>query len=1539
MSRAGGAATLSGVAYQALYTASRFAEAITEEGIISLCAEAHHDALPVLSDEPVFIAQKPAVDDLMIVHQDGSAEYISLKYRGSNATWDVKHLRDRGIWADFLKQHRQRPDARLLLVTQTPIDPTLAMCLERAKIATLDRLEYDLDSAAFKLFSTIEETLRTITDGDIPRAAVLKFLQQVELIIAPAAYLDEHLLLRLRPHTADAVAAKNVLLALALRAGAGQLELTPRRIREELVNHGQPLILPPAATAVMAQLQEVSTTLTNAPATIGQLPTHHIDRPEIEALLEWLQTPVPAQQPGQTASALRSRVIIGGAGVGKTVLLRDLCLAVQALYMPVLGLKADRTKGQTKGELLQEIQLAGLQHPLQPALATVATAERPAVVIIDQLDALSMCLSANRGYLNSYTELIADLSRLPYVRLVLSCRTFDLQHDPELALIRQAPSIEVPLLSLEQVGEALSAVQVATTLSGLAPTLRELLRVPLHLALYCALDDEARSGAPISSVQGLYERLIDHYLINRTRLPAGIAAMRVKTYLTDMARAMHEDQTLTLPKFKYKETDEEVFQYLRSRGILAETGRAGQQVAFFHQSFYEYLFARHFVASGQPLADFVLQSGQGLFQRSLIQQVLSYLRNVDAEAYCTALQQLLSNTQCRTHIKLLLTQYMGSQSQPYEEERTIVHAYILPDTMLLPAFLEVVHSRAWLSWLVTPTIFRLLMPVSVPVNHGAGGHAVFWRLAQYAPDLALQQVDALPDDEYKLDWVRQVLSHIKGFDHPLFPVLFEQVFKPEALGQHQFWFWHILKDASATLPEWVALKTYEQLAHWPNMNSAHAQHEDHMQSEVFKSLYQSAPATCFKLCSSLLRTWIKQANYHRNLDLIPYRSKYPMVPAPYFLTLADRSLPEPHNAPEAVQHYVEHFMAVQAAVPTSPYHKLITRWLHSRHEILFNHALAAAATNPTAFLNPLIRLFIKPGWLAAAARRSRISYTSLTIFPVVWDAALPDQRTQLAAALTSRSTLISEEIYGEDGQRKIFNEFGYATHCFLLALNPVRVSGFAALEHLQKPLLRKWGNIVNEKPRPSGVTITSGDPSPAEHWKVDAITLKGWLKALRKHRDKPRDFWLRGGTYDGLCRQLGELIKERPAAWQPLVQYLLDEKDESIKRLLPEFYRAAPKLAAPLIDQALQIGLLTDETVRYLRRNEFDADGQRVEALPNDIRADLALISANLDSVPAPSDDKKEVELLMQAHRSVGGQAVYNLLFEKLPTEVIPEVIEVLHTIAEQGSLYVRAAAVHYVATLLSAKVPPEQVVSLFIKLVGTNYQLIAPGLWSLQHLIWRGKDAFLRLFHQAIATEEARKPITQVLTVQWGHNEPGAYELLVQLWALDPDLRATSLRQLRDGYAEWPDNQLVFDAFERFLSDSMTEDLQRAYDSLFIDLPIEDFARIYPLLPPYLVVCALGTGREYHFVIDYLAKNIKQHPVECIAALDILFSHMPVTRSYFYAKKALEVLIEAYTRLPHHTSANADTEAALDLFDKLLARPDCRTDLDRALSQVQNPR
>ncbi|MDO1451096.1 ATP-binding protein [Rhodocytophaga aerolata] len=1535
MSRKGGSATLSGVEYQALYTASRFAEAITEDDIISLRPEAHHTELPIPIDgqSAPLMPQQPAVDDLVIVHLSEPTEYISLKYRDGKGSWDVKQLIAREVLRDFFNQHQQDATARLILVSQSPMDRDLEDCVERVNTSKLDSLKDDLGAKPYQVFKEIEIYLqKTFENAALSRTYILRFIHQIEFYCLPAISITENLILRLQPHVVNASAVKKSLHALALRAGATQQIITPDSIRRKLQEEGYPLIVPPAINEVLSQLQQASSSLTSEYATIGLLSPHHITRPEIDELLAWILNPLPVPQTGDSAASQKSKILIGGAGVGKTVLTRSLCLALQNKDIPVLGLKADRVKGSTKGELLREIRLAGLHHPLLQALATVASPERPSVVIIDQLDALSMCLSAERGHLNSYTELLSELYNLTHIRIILSCRTFDLEHDPDLASFRQAQRIEVPLLSLAQVEEALQATHIAPNLKGISPVLKELLRVPLHLALYCALDEEDRGGMPISSLQGLYERLFSNYLVRRNRLPANLEPKRVKDYLTNLAVAMYNGQTLTLPRFKYQDQDEEVFEYLCSRGALVVTGPLDQQIAFFHQSFYEYLFARHFAVSDKSLADFVLSSGQGLFQRSLIQQVLTYLRGVNASEYILSLGQLLGSIHCRFHIRLLLTQQIASQSNPLTEEFSVVEDYILRNDALRLAFLEAVNARPWLEWLTSPRIFRQLIPEVGALDDTPDGRTLFWRLVNYAPSLAIEQVDALPENTHKREWIAYILFRLKAFKHPLFIPLFEKLFESFVTPNQQFIFWHILQEAVKDLPQWVASKMYEQLKEWTKVCSRNSQHENHQQTEIFKALYRAAPDICFNICSKLLRTWIRQANNYRDPYYKNKKSKYLLLPAPYSL---EQDFPEKEetlrDTTDAVQFYAQKYLVDPTNYLTAPDRRTVKKWLHSRVNLLINISLVTIAAKPAHFTDAVFKLFLKPGWLAEATDHS-FSYYCLTIFPVIWDAASLDQKQSLAKALTSRITLVDEEVYKYEGHSKFYTRFGRATLHYLLALSPERLSHFPELLQLYKELLRKWGYIPNSVPH-SGVKVTSGYPSPAQHWKIDVIPAKNWLKALRKYRVKERQFMSEEGTYEGLLHHLTRLIKDNPSQWQPLVQYLIKHQDESVATLVSILYDANPLLASPLLEEAHQLGLLTDGDLRRICRNtRVDLNGNLQKADPEDIRAELKIIGANLDSVSTISGEKKDI--LMDALSSTGGYAVYNLLRENLPKEVIPEVVDTLRLVALKGSLYVRAGAVHHLAMLLNTEIPPQETVNLFVDLIGEDYELIEPGLWSLQYLVWRDYNTFSKLFRCAMGEKKAYEPMTKILTVLWGHDKAGAIELLKELWEIEPELKATSLEQLIKGYDVWPDKGVFFNAFALFLTLQPTEKLRRAYNFVFLHLPSDTFGRMAPLLISYLEACASKFDHD-HYILEYLAQNIRSHARECITILDALFSQIPPKRNYVGAQRGLEILIEIYTSLSHHTSDSPESQAALNLLDKLLARPDCRAELNAVLAQV----
>ena len=56
--------------------------------------------------------------------------------------------------------------------------------------------------------------------------------------------------------------------------------------------------------------------------------------------------------------------------------------------------------------------------------------EDPVMILVDQLDALSLTLSRDQTTLSILLSTIARLRNVKRVRILTSCRTFDLHNDP-----------------------------------------------------------------------------------------------------------------------------------------------------------------------------------------------------------------------------------------------------------------------------------------------------------------------------------------------------------------------------------------------------------------------------------------------------------------------------------------------------------------------------------------------------------------------------------------------------------------------------------------------------------------------------------------------------------------------------------------------------------------------------------------------------------------------------------------------------------------------------------------------------------------------------------------------------------------------------------------------------------------------------------------------------------------------------------------------------------------------------------------------------
>src|SRR5690606_5221474 len=165
----------------------------------------------------------------------------------------------------------------------------------------------------------------------------------------------------------------------------------------------------------------------------------------------------------------------------------------------------------------------------------------------------------------------------------------------------------------------------------------------------------------IKSLQDLYSHLWRHKIIgNRSFNTVKVDYEKVTQFVFELASKMYEIQQINVDQRLFEDRYAEEIIYLRTEGIINTTDK----IEFFHQSFFDYSFARNFTNENKNLTEDILSRHQGLFIRSKIKQILNYRRSVNEIQYDKDIEELVLNDKIRFHIKLLVLQQVAFQQQP-----------------------------------------------------------------------------------------------------------------------------------------------------------------------------------------------------------------------------------------------------------------------------------------------------------------------------------------------------------------------------------------------------------------------------------------------------------------------------------------------------------------------------------------------------------------------------------------------------------------------------------------------------------------------------------------------------------------------------------------------------------------------------------------------------------------------------------------------------------------------------------------------------------
>ncbi len=360
----------------------------------------------------------------------------------------------------------------------------------------------------------------------------------------------------------------------------------------------------------------------------------------------------------------RRVLVAGAAGMGKSVIVGQVTELARQAGWTVLALPADRLPDAGTAQALG----AAIGLPGSPPIVLAGAAGGgDCLLVIDQLDAVSVASGRHVERLAIIEDVLADAAALPKLRVLLACRQFDLDNDRRLRVVATEDDTAVISVSPLERAAVLGMLVDAGLSTSLQAGLVDLLTVPQHLAIY--VDLAAGSGADPSDVRSLTD-LYDRYWQGKRQACRALrgGADEWVEVIDRLVDYMSVNQALTVPAAVLDDLADQV-RVMASENVLIVDDHV---VSFFHETFFDYCYARRFVSAGQSLRELLRAGEQDLFRRAQVRQVLTYERATAFDRYESDLGWLLSSDEVRMHIKALVVASMQTITDPKAAEWTIL---------------------------------------------------------------------------------------------------------------------------------------------------------------------------------------------------------------------------------------------------------------------------------------------------------------------------------------------------------------------------------------------------------------------------------------------------------------------------------------------------------------------------------------------------------------------------------------------------------------------------------------------------------------------------------------------------------------------------------------------------------------------------------------------------------------------------------------------------------------------------------------------------
>ena len=382
---------------------------------------------------------------------------------------------------------------------------------------------------------------------------------------------------------------------------------------------------------------------------------------------ELLSPPIERQEAADLVELMgttRVALVVGTGGGGKSSVLYQSAREFEAQGADVLAFRLDR-RGAFGSTIELGTQLGLSTSPV--AALRMAADGRDAFLIIDQLDSVSLASGRLSERYDVIADLIQEATAVDGVRVILACRLFDVENDHRIRKLdarRDVERLTVEPIPDEAVADAVSAMGLDPDL--LTVTQRALLNSPLNLILLETIADQP-GALNFTSRGSLFEAFWQRKeQTSEERRPGTL----FNDVLARIANHASDNQTLSIPVEILAPDD-----FIKHARVLASEqviAIEDDRVSFFHETFFDFTFARQWLTRQQSMVEFLCAQEQELFRRAQVRQILELLRERDPDRFRTEIEAVLSSADVRFHIKDTVIAVLANVSAPTLEDVELV---------------------------------------------------------------------------------------------------------------------------------------------------------------------------------------------------------------------------------------------------------------------------------------------------------------------------------------------------------------------------------------------------------------------------------------------------------------------------------------------------------------------------------------------------------------------------------------------------------------------------------------------------------------------------------------------------------------------------------------------------------------------------------------------------------------------------------------------------------------------------------------------------